>query len=120
VDPILAVPGVRSALERTGVPIVAVSPIVGGQALKGPAAKLMRERGLEPGVKALVDHYGGLLSGLVVDEADAEAARELRSTGLPVQVTRTIMTANEDRVRLAAETLDFARSLRGGARRAAS
>ena len=108
IDPILAVPGVRAALEALGAPIVAVSPIVGGRALKGPAAKLMLELGVTPSAAAIVEHYGGLLSGLVVDHEDeAEAAR--LTTRLPTLATAAVMRSDEDRVRLARATLDFAR-----------
>jgi LPPG:FO 2-phospho-L-lactate transferase len=111
IDPILSLPGVREALGRLGAPIVAVSPIVGGQALKGPAAKLMAELGAEPGSLAVARHYRGLVSGLVIDDADAHEAGALRAAGVTPLVTGTIMLSDEDRTRLARETLDFARGL---------
>ena len=111
IDPILATPGVREALAKLAAPIVAVSPIVGGEALKGPAAKLMRELGVEPGVTAVARHYGGLLDGLVIDARDAADAADLRRLSLEPYVAQTIMTTDEDRVRLARETLGFAAEL---------
>jgi len=87
---------------------VAVSPIIGGEALKGPAAKLMRELGVEPSVRAVADHYRGLLDALVIDHADAAHADAL---GVPALVTQAIMTTDQDRRRLAQETLDLALSL---------
>ena len=111
IDPILAVPGVRDGLAALGAPIVAVSPIVGGRALKGPAAKLMRELGVTPCQTAIVEHYGGLLSGLVVDREDAAEAEALEVLGLPTLPTGAVMTSDDDRVRLAEETLAFARGL---------
>ena len=108
IDPILAVPGVRAALEAAAAPFVAVSPIIGGEALKGPAAKLMRELGVEPSVRAVADHYRGLLDALVIDHADAAHADAL---GVPALVTQAIMTTDQDRRRLAQETLDLALSL---------
>jgi LPPG:FO 2-phospho-L-lactate transferase len=111
IDPILAVPGVRAGLKALGAPIVAVSPIVGGRALKGPAAKLMLELGVEPSVTAVVCHYHGLLSGLVVDGEDAEEAEALRTLGLPTLATGAVMRTDDDRVRLARETLAFALEL---------
>lgn len=113
VDPILAVPGVRTRLRTLGAPIVAVSPIVGGRALKGPAAKLMAEFGVEPGVGAVADHYRGFLDGLVIDEADAGEADALRSRGLAILAAAAVMGSDMDRLRLARETLEFARAIRG-------
>jgi LPPG:FO 2-phospho-L-lactate transferase len=111
IDPILAVPGVRSRLEALSAPIVAVSPIVGGQALKGPAAKLMRELGVEPSSASVARHYGGLLDGLVVDGADEAEAPALCALGVEALVTATVMASDEDRIRLAGETLAFAAGL---------
>ena len=111
VDPILAIPGVREGLRNLSVPIVAVSPIVGGQAIKGPAAKLMTELGVTPGVLAVADHYRGLLDGLVIDEADAADETPLRERGLPALVTASIMSSDEDRARLGKACLAFARGL---------
>lgn len=112
VDPILAIPGVREAITATRAPTVAVSPIVGGEAIKGPAAKLMRELGHTPGVAAVASHYRGLIDGLIVDEADATDADRVRDLGAAACVTGTIMRTDDDRARLASDALDFARSLR--------
>ena len=111
VDPILAVPGVRSALEGLDAPIVAVSPIIGGRALKGPAAKLMAELGVTPGVAAVAEHYRGLLDGLVIDAADAGEAQALRKAGVEPLVAEAVMVSDDDRLRLARETLAFAAQL---------
>jgi LPPG:FO 2-phospho-L-lactate transferase len=113
IDPILAVPGVRAGLASLSAPIVAVSPIVGGQAIKGPAAKLMRELGVEPGSAAVGRHYSGLLDGLVIDETDRADAAELRALSLESLVARSVMKNDEDRIRLARETLSFAAELAG-------
>ena len=107
VDPILAVPGVRAALEALKAPIVAVSPIIGGKALKGPAAKLMTELGVTPGVVAVAEHYRGLLDGLVIDTADAGGAAALRQAGVEPLVTEAVMVTDQDRMHLAQETLAF-------------
>jgi LPPG:FO 2-phospho-L-lactate transferase len=111
IDPILATPGVRKALADLAAPIVAVSPIIGGQALKGPAAKLMAELGVTPGVQAVARHYGGLLDGLVIDTADRDEASALRALSLEPLVTGSVMHTDDDRVRLARETLAFAAEL---------
>jgi LPPG:FO 2-phospho-L-lactate transferase len=108
VDPILSVPGVREALAAIDAPTVAVSPIVGGAALKGPAAKLMREFGIEPDNAGIAAHYRGLIDGLVIDGSDADEAGAL---GVPSLATQAIMHDDADRIRLARETIDFARLL---------
>lgn len=120
IDPILAVQGVRKGLVGIGAPIVAVSPIVGGRAVKGPAAKLMAELGVISSPSAVLAHYRGLLSGMVVDHEDQTEADTLSAWGLPTLSTGAIMTSDRDRVRLARETLAFARGLQGPAHRRAS
>ncbi|MDP1632675.1 MAG: 2-phospho-L-lactate transferase [Caulobacter sp.] len=111
IDPILAIPGVREALKALAAPIVAVSPIIGDTALKGPAAKLMTELGARPGVVDLVRHYDGLLDGLVIDHANAEDVTALQALGVHPLVTDAIMRSDDDRARLARETLTLAHGL---------
>lgn len=111
VDPILSIPGVREAIRRSGAPCVAVSPIVGGQAIKGPTAKLMTELGLTPGSPAIAAHYAGLIDGLILDEADAGEAGAVERAGVVAHVTATVMRNDEDRVALAQDTLAFAAAL---------
>ena len=111
IDPILALPGVRAQLTALRAPIVAVSPLIGGAALKGPAAKLMRELGAQPSVVALARHYDGLLDGLVIDNADAAYESELQTLGLRALVTDAVMRGDDDRLRLARETVGFAQAL---------
>jgi LPPG:FO 2-phospho-L-lactate transferase len=108
IGPILAIPGIRRALETRRVPVVAVSPFIGGKAVKGPAAKIMNERGFEATPSAVVDYYAGLLDGLVIDHADSA----LPCTGPATLADDTLMRDAADRERLARITLDFARSLR--------
>ena len=110
VDPILAVPGMRIALGACPAPVVAVSPVVGGRAVKGPTAKIMAELGVPVTNAAIAAHYEGLIDGLVLDRADAAEAAEL---GVPALVTETVMTSLEDRITLAAATLGFAAELDG-------
>jgi LPPG:FO 2-phospho-L-lactate transferase len=116
IDPILAVPGWRQALRNARVPVVAVSPLIGGQAVKGPTAKIMRELQLDVSVLTIVQHYEGLIDGIVLDRADAHLADKL---GIASHVTGTLMLTLEDKRRLASETLEFAGSLRGARRRRA-
>jgi LPPG:FO 2-phospho-L-lactate transferase len=102
IGPILAVPGMRQALLDSPAPVVAVSPIVGGEILKGPTAAFMRSAGREPTTAAIADCYEGLLDGLVADEA---------VDGLPVLRTDTLLADAESRRRVAAATLSFAEGL---------
>ena len=119
VDPILAVPGVRAALAGCAAPVVAVSPIVGGRAIKGPAAKIMEELGIEVSAAAVAARYRDLLDGFVLDETDRTLAAAIESESAAgarapprVAVEQTIMRTGEDRTRLAAQVLGFARLLR--------
>ena len=109
VDPILAVPGMRQALKRRQVPIVAVSPIVGGKAIKGPAAKMMRELGVPATTVAVAKHYAGFVTHFVIDEVDAESQSAVAALGLQTTVAQTVMTSLEDRVQLARTVLEFIR-----------
>ncbi len=109
VEPVLAVGGVRAALARCRAPVVAVSPIIAGDSVKGPTAKMMRELGLAVSPVTVAARYAGLLRGFVLDAADADAAR---SMSLPCLTTATLMRDDADRERLAREVLAFARSLR--------
>lgn len=109
IDPILAVRGLAAALRVPGVPVVAVSPLIGGRAVKGPTAKIMRELGIEASNRAIAAHYGDLLDGLVIDESDRSA--ELPH-GLPTRASRTLMKSLDDREMLARATLEFADHLR--------
>lgn len=108
VDPLLALDGVKDALAARKVPLVAVSPLVGGAALKGPLAKLLGELGQEVSNSAIADHYGTLLDHLLIDEADAGDVASLQAEHLSVTVTRTVMRDADDRKRLARVTLSAA------------
>ncbi len=108
IDPILAVPGMRQAIAACGAPVIAVSPIIGGRAIKGPTAKMMAELGLSVSARAVAEHYQGLLDGFVLDHVDAGAADPI---GLPCLAARTLMTSEADKRGLATEVLAFARRL---------
>jgi LPPG:FO 2-phospho-L-lactate transferase len=108
IDPLLAIPQLRAALEQRRVPLIAVSPLIGGTAVKGPTARIMRELGIESSAQAIAAHYRGLIDGLVIDTADAAAATRI---ALPVFTTPTLMKTLEDRVRLAGFVLGCARQL---------
>ena len=107
VDPILAVPGIVEALSAARAPVVAVSPIVGGEAVKGPTAKLMRELGIEVSPAAVAAHYGALLDGMLVDQRDGDI-----DPGVAHARADTLMLTLEDRVRVAKAVLCLAEDLR--------
>jgi LPPG:FO 2-phospho-L-lactate transferase len=106
IDPILSMEGVRSALARK--PVIAVSPIVGGRAVKGPLGSMIPQlSGTAPSAAAIARHYGSLLSGIVVERGDE---RDLK--GPAVLATDILMKTREDRQRLAREALAFAIEIR--------
>ena len=112
VDPILQVPGLWLSLRDNPAPVILVSPIVAGLAIKGPAAKMMAELGVPVTAAGVARHYceryPGLVDHFVIDESDAILAEEITALGLDVAVTRTIMNSDEDKRRLARFTLDLA------------
>lgn len=117
IGPILAVPGLRARLAGAAAPRVAVSPIVAGQALKGPAAHMLATLGHEVSPVGVARLYTGLIDGMVIDAADAAARGAIEALGLRVLVTQTVMGGREDRERLGREVLDFCRALAPAAAR---
>jgi len=109
IGPILSIRGMRQALGESGVRVAAVSPIIGGKALKGPAVKLMEGLGLEPSSAQVAELYGDFLHTMVIDEADSAQRERIESLGIKVLVTDTIMTDDERAVRLAEKTLSVFR-----------
>jgi LPPG:FO 2-phospho-L-lactate transferase len=109
IDPILAVPGYRDALQNKVV--IAVSPLVQGQALKGPAAKMYRELGIQPCASAVADHYRDLLTGFVFDQQDKEELEKIQRWRIIPLLTNIIMKDEQDRVRFAEEVLNFGESV---------
>jgi LPPG:FO 2-phospho-L-lactate transferase len=110
IDPILAVPGLRPALASRR--ILAVSPIIAGQAVKGPAAKMYAELGIQPSSVSVAQHYGDLLAGFVLDHLDVEQAEAVQELGITTLVTNTLMKTSQDRTRLAKEVVEFGMNLR--------
>ncbi len=96
-----------SAQDAFTCPVIAVSPIVGGQALKGPAAKMFRELGIEPSAFAVAQHYQSIITHFVLDQLDADQESAIQSLGLRTLVTNTWMRSIDDRARLAGEILEF-------------
>src|SRR6516225_2751521 len=105
IDPITILPGVRESLRTCAAPIVAVSPIIGGKAVKGPTAKMMAELGLPVDATAVARHYGDILDLYVADEMDANEVGDL---GVPVTFAQTLMSSLEDREALARVVLGAA------------
>jgi LPPG:FO 2-phospho-L-lactate transferase len=103
IDPILALPGVRDALRSCSAPVVAVSPIIGGRAVKGPTAKMMAELGLPVDAAAVARHYGDILDLYVADQSDVGAVGDL---GVPVICAPTLMLSLRDRETLARTVLE--------------
>jgi LPPG:FO 2-phospho-L-lactate transferase len=102
IDPVLSLPRVRNALRACRAPVVAVSPIIGGKAVKGPTAKIMAELGLPAGAAAVAQHYEDILDVFIADEGDAN---EIEDLGIPVRLARTLMSTIEDREALARTVL---------------
>ena len=101
IGPILAVPGIRDALRRTVAPVAAVSPIVGGAAVSGPAGKLMEMMGWRSSISGVAKAYEDFLDVLVADDADANEAEVLRNESLRIPCTNTIMRTDDDKRQLA-------------------
>ena len=111
IDPILSIAGLREWLRSLGAPVIAVSPIVAGMAIKGPAAKIMRELGHEPSARTVAQHYRGLVDGLLIDTSDGKLRQDIEALGIAVDVTNTIMKSDADRIALAEQALRFAHEL---------
>jgi LPPG:FO 2-phospho-L-lactate transferase len=105
IDPILQV------VKEINKPIVAVSPIIGGKTVKGPAAKMYAELGIEPSALAVARHYRTILTGFVLDNADSESEMDIKALNVQTLITDTLMNQPTDRARLANDVLHFIRSL---------
>jgi len=108
IEPIVAVAGLRDAMARCAAPVLAVSPLIGGRAVKGPTAKMMAELGLPVSAAAVAERYRDLLDGYVIDDADASYSGKF---ACPVTVTRTLMRTPDDQDALARHVLASADAL---------
>lgn len=95
-------------MKQAAAVIIAVSPIVAGTAIKGPAAKIMRETGIDPSAAAVAAHYRNIVDGFVFDQSDADLAARIASLDMTPCAAQTLMRSMEDRIGLAAACLDFA------------
>jgi len=105
IGPILAVPGIMAALQQTRAAIAAVSPIVGGAAVSGPAGILMQAQGLPCSVIGVAQAYSDFLDWMIIDNTDEHHQADLRSAGMKVHSANTIMRTASDRVTLAVDVL---------------
>jgi LPPG:FO 2-phospho-L-lactate transferase len=112
IAPILAVPGIRQAIERADAPVVAISPIVGGAPIKGPADLLLRGTGTEVSARGVARLYRDWIDGMVIDERDAELESDIQKLGLKTRVVDTLMVDTEVAGALARATLELAEELR--------
>ncbi len=106
VDPLLAIPAIRQAMVDCRAPVVAVSPLIGGQSIKGPTSKLIGELGLTADNAMIARHYGDFLNGIVIDSGDS-----CEVPGVAVAQTNTLMRTLDDKIRVAQAALDLAEQL---------
>jgi LPPG:FO 2-phospho-L-lactate transferase len=111
IGPILAVPGIREALRHTPAPVAAVSPIVAGAAVSGPAGKLMQSQGLSVSVEGVARAYADFLDALIIDEKDTRGASGVESLGIVVSAAKTIMQSSSDKAALAQAALAATRAV---------
>lgn len=115
IDPILAVPGIRSLVKALEVPVIAVSPLIAGKALKGPTAKIMQELGVPLTASAIARHYADVLSAFVLDERDEAEAKMIEAMGIATLRTNILMVDDESKIRLGHEIVSFADRLSSNA-----
>jgi LPPG:FO 2-phospho-L-lactate transferase len=112
IGPILAVPAISQALSETAAPVVAISPIIGGAAVKGPAAQLLRGTGSEVSARGVARRYRDIVGGMLIDSRDAEQVPDVEALGLRCRAIDTLMVDLEVSIALARAALDLAESLR--------
>jgi LPPG:FO 2-phospho-L-lactate transferase len=109
IDPILSIPDIHTALE--GKVVIAVSPIISGQTIKGPAAKIFSELGIKPSALAVAQHYGSLIRCLCIDNSDTNIGKEINALGICTYVTDIVMHDRLDRGRLASEIVEYIKGI---------
>lgn len=113
IDPIMSVSDLQKAVRKTKKPKIAVSPIVGGWAVKGPAAKMMTEMGKDISPLTIIEHYGSLINGFVLDEQDKSELKSIaKSTEVELMVTNTVMDTMEIKREVANSVIDFAKKIK--------
>lgn len=114
IDPILSLSEIKNFLRTTSTPVIAVSPVVDGQAVKGPTTKIMSELGVEPSAVSIAKHYDGLIDGLILDVLDQNLVSQVEDIGIRTKVMNTIMHNDQDKIQLAQAALDFAKEIELG------
>jgi LPPG:FO 2-phospho-L-lactate transferase len=109
IDPILAIPGIKKSIK--GKRVIAVSPIIQGKAIKGPAAKMFVELGMRPSALAVLQHYKDLICGFIYDKRDVDQEKEIEQEGIISLATNTIMHSKQSKMKLAQDILEFSKSL---------
>jgi LPPG:FO 2-phospho-L-lactate transferase len=112
IDPILSLSEIKSRIGNSAAPVVAISPIVGGRAIKGPTAKIMQELNLAASALAVAEHYQDIIDGFIIDAQDEQYRDAIEALGIKVGVSQTVMNTLQDKIALAQFTLDFADQLR--------
>lgn len=112
IAPILALSGVRKRLRSHPAPLIAVSPIIAGRAVKGPTAKIFEEMKMDSSALGVANYYHDVLDGIVIDSQDAHLAASISSKGIDVITADILMNSTSDQVRLAGDVLEFAQRLR--------
>ena len=111
IDPILSIDRIRKLIENQKKPRIAISPIVGDDSLKGPTSKLMKEMGVEVSSLSIAKHYKGLIDGIVIDHEDEKEAQKIREMGIEVKLSKIIVETEEEKMRLAKESLEFIKEI---------
>ena len=111
IDPILSLPGLKETIQNHSTPIIAVTPIIGGQAVKGPTTKMMLELGISQHATSIAHYYSDLIDGFILDERDANLKSDIQEPGLKVKLAQSLMKTLDDRINLASNCLDFTRQL---------
>jgi len=111
IDPILHLDGVMDALRNSPIR-VAVSPIIGGKTIKGPAAKMYEELGVVPSALAVANHYKGWLNGFILDELDKQYLPDINAIGIEAATRNTMMVSSQDRINLSKEVIDICLSMK--------
>jgi LPPG:FO 2-phospho-L-lactate transferase len=117
VDPILQVAGVRQAIQDSDATVVAISPIVGGNVIKGPLLEMFKGLNMDPSVLGIAKHYADLIDALIIDKVDADWTEQVEEIGLHCHVTGTIMDSAEKKQALAASTVQLIERLQQGVHR---
>ncbi|MEO0382298.1 MAG: 2-phospho-L-lactate transferase [Pseudomonadota bacterium] len=107
-DPILAIPGMHDAVVEAPAPVIAVSPLIAGKTVKGPAARMMKSLGLEASALGIARHYQGLVDSLVIDSQDADLQADIEALGVEVSTTDILMPTPERKREVAAHLLEVA------------